>query len=235
MVARKIRPEAMTLALPETPEGAFSEKAAAPLLEKIRARRITALAAGPGLGRSPQAARFVLKLFSGLKLSPGSVRCAVLDADGFLALKSRKDKIGAPGLPVIVTPHPGELAAFLGISVARVQSRRLEIAREFAKLYAVVCVLKGHATVVADGRRAFVNPTGNPGMATGGSGDVLTGLIAALSGQVSGGALETAAAGTFLHGLAGDFAARAKTQEGMLAGDIAEFLPQALRKVFGKK
>lgn len=233
IVARKVRPEAMTLALPETDAGSLSTRAVPEMLSWMARRRVSSLAIGPGLSRKPETASAVRRLLAGAGRSPDRLLGAVLDADGFLALKpSRKaDPLRSLRIPAVVTPHPGELAAFLGISVPAVQRHRLKSAREFARLYGVVCVLKGHSTIVSDGRRTFVNPTGNPGMATGGSGDVLTGLIAALLAQVKGGALEAAAAGVFLHGLAGDLAARRKTEIGLLAGDLAEALPEAFKTV----
>lgn len=180
----------------------------------------------------------------------------VLDADGFLSLKPEGglDVFQDTDLPIIVTPHPGELAQFCGLKTSQIQENRIEIARKFAKLNRVVCVLKGHQTVITDGEKTFLNTTGNPGMATGGSGDVLTGLIAALIPQmkksgkevlefkVQGSKLKTAGTpnssnllhaacvGVFIHGLAGDLAKKEKTEISMIASDIAEKIPEAFAR-----
>ncbi|MBI2915334.1 MAG: hydroxyethylthiazole kinase [Elusimicrobia bacterium] len=114
----------------------------------------------------------------------------------------------------------------------------MELAEKFAKLYRVVCVLKGHRTVISDGERTYVNPTGNPGMATGGSGDVLTGLIAALVSQKSkttmspnARLLQSACVGVYVHGLAGDIGRNEKTEISLIAGDIAESIPKAFKEL----
>ncbi len=127
---------------------------------------------------------------------------------------------------MVLTPHPGEFARLLGCDIPAVQARREELAAHFAATHGVVLVLKGSRTVVTDGQRLYVNTTGNPGMATGGSGDVLGGLIAALVGQK----LETFAAaqlGVYLHGLAGDLARQQVGEPSLLASDLLHFLPQA--------
>jgi NAD(P)H-hydrate epimerase len=239
-VTKKIRPEAMTLLLPETKVGAISEKAFTPVLNFIEKRRITAIAAGPGISRGESSKRFVQKLLMRLCRirSPGP-EGIVLDADGFLALSTEDGTsiLKKTSLPLIVTPHPGEMAKFCGVSTSSVQRDRAECAQKFAKLNGVVCVLKGAGTVVSDGHKTFVNTTGNPGMATGGSGDVLTGLIAALIPQISGFGipnprlLRAAAAGVFIHGLAGDLARKEKTEIAMIAGDIAEKIPDAINAI----
>jgi NAD(P)H-hydrate epimerase len=153
----------------------------------------------------------------------------VLDADGINALAGQTDSLKDHAAPIILTPHPGEFARLLGCDVPTVQARRQELAAQFAQKYEVVVVLKGHATVVTDGRRIYQNPTGNPGMATGGTGDVLTGLIAALLGQ----GLEPFAAaqlGVYLHGLAGDLAKAELGEASMIASDLLTYLPHALRQ-----
>lgn len=258
IVAKKVRPEVMTLAMPESKAGTFSQKAVAPLLEFVRKRKITSLAIGPGLSRNLETVRFVKKFFLLLKKNWFNLQGIVLDADGFLALKPKNSKyffLKNLGLPVIVTPHPGELANFLEIKSEEIQKARIQFAKEFAKLYSVVCVLKGHQTTITDGREVYLNTTGNPGMATGGSGDVLTGLIAALIAQIQdstphqvGGKIQSdlltssfqppastlllaACAGVYIHGLAGDLAKKEKTEMGMIAGDIAEKIPAAFNAV----
>lgn len=228
--AAKLRPEAMTFALDETSDGTLSSKNISPLLARIAEKRITSLVLGPGLSRNAETARFVRGLLARLAANTGTLRGTVLDADGFLALAAQKPK--PLSLPVIVTPHPGELARFLRVPTAAIQAERSRWAEKFARLYGVICVLKGHRTVISDGKAAYVNPTGNPGMATGGTGDVLSGLIGALIGQFGTSLylFRAACAGVYLHGLAGDLAAESKGRISMLAGDLAERIPDAIKK-----
>jgi NAD(P)H-hydrate epimerase len=161
----------------------------------------------------------------------------VLDADGLNAIApGTKGAAGAVGLlrrspPTIVTPHPGEMGRLVGSGTDQVQRRRLETARAFALESGATVVLKGQRTLVVDADgRACVNPTGNPGMATGGTGDVLAGILGALIAR-GGPAWPAAIAGVYLHGLAGDLAAMRRGQEAMLAGDLVESLGEALRSV----
>jgi NAD(P)H-hydrate epimerase len=153
----------------------------------------------------------------------------VLDADGLNALADQPESLKNHAGPIIITPHPGEFARLLESDVPSVQSHRQELAGQFAEKYDVVVVLKGHGTVVTDGQRVFVNSTGNPGMATGGTGDVLTGLIAALLGQ----GLEPFGAaqfGVYLHGLAGDLAQVELGEVSLIASDLLTFLPHVFRR-----
>ena len=180
------------------------------------------IALGPGLGRSPAITRLVVELL-------GQVRVPlVLDADGLNALEGQAERLrGGPG-PRVLTPHPGEFARLLGSDIATVQGRRMELAARFAADHGVVLLLKGHGTIVTDGRRMYRNPTGNPGMATGGCGDVLTGLIAALLAQ----GLEPFAAaqlGAWWHGCAGDLARDEQGEVCLIASDLLDYLPAALR------
>ena len=150
----------------------------------------------------------------------------VVDADALRVLGSAGS---IPRAQLILTPHPGEMATLAGIHKDDVQQNREAIARTVAKKFGAVCVLKGYHTVITDGDTLLINPTGNPGMATGGSGDVLAGMIAALVMQVKAPQLlHAAAAGVYLHGMAGDIAVRHTTQMSLLAGDITENLPAAL-------
>ena len=163
----------------------------------------------------------------------------VLDADGLNAFDGSMDQFQSGGdLPdAILTPHPGELSRLVGVNTAEIQAHRLETARGFARKHQVNLVLKGFRTLTAapDGR-VWVNPTGNPGMATGGTGDVLTGITAGLVAQYrnrpSSG---VAAAAVFLHGLAGDLAAKETGQASLIAGDLIEALPKAYRAVASDK
>jgi len=243
-VSEKGRPEAMTLALPETYEGTISVRALNKVINFIKLRKITSLAIGPGLSRNSQTKRFLKNLMEKLSKNPCSLTGIVLDADGFLGIKPKK-KTSHPfknlKLPIIVTPHPGELAKFTGTRTSAIQKNRMDFARKFAKLNHIITVLKGNKTVISDGRESYINPTGNPGMATGGSGDVLTGLIAALLGNLSYGPgessflLKAACAGVFIHGLAGDLAVKEKGAISMIAGDIAEKIPAAFQIVLSRR
>lgn len=251
IVAEKIRPEAMTLPLPETSEGTFAVDAISLLLNFVVKRKVTSIGLGPGLSRSFETRQFVQQLMIALSKADRKMAGIVLDADGFLSLKPEggMDVFQDTDLPIIVTPHPGELAQFCGLKTFQIQENRIEFARKFAKLNRVVCVLKGYQTVITDGEKTFLNTTGNPGMATGGSGDVLTGLIAALIPQMKKGKervaesrnsqltthnfsnlLRAACVGVFIHGLAGDLAKKEKTEISMIAGDIAEKIPEAFAR-----
>ena len=153
----------------------------------------------------------------------------VVDADALTALSGHLDVLDRAPAPRLLTPHPGEMARLLGATVADVQADRIETARAFARGHRAYLALKGAGTVVADPEgRVFVNPTGNPGMATGGSGDALTGMSGAFlaRGLDPGAALVSAC---YLHGLAGDIAAAEVGEEGLIAGDIVDALAQALR------
>lgn len=182
-----------------------------------------ALAIGPGLGQSAKLAE-VLEIVLVQADLP-----VVLDADGINPLtKLRVDVLKRRQTPTVLTPHPGEFARLLKCSTEDVQANREELAAKFALEHSVILVLKGNLTIVTDGERLYRNNTGNPGMATGGSGDVLTGLIAALIAQGMT-PFDAAQLGVHIHGKAGDLAAEAKGQVGMIASDLIEFLPQALR------
>jgi NAD(P)H-hydrate epimerase len=150
----------------------------------------------------------------------------VFDADGLNALVNHTDHLRGHTAPLILTPHPGEFARLLGRDVPYVQAHRQELAAQFAENFSVIVVLKGQGTIVTDGRRVYQNLTGNPGMATGGTGDVLTGVIAALVGQ----GLEPFAAtqlGVYLHGSAGDLAQDEVGPVSLIASDLLSFLPKA--------
>jgi len=213
-------PCCMTAPLPEDDAGRLAAAAAPALFALIEAS--SAIAIGPGLGQGPALTDLVLALLA------GTPRPVVLDADGINAVRHAPERLrGRPG-PLILTPHPGEFARLLGVDVPTVQAQRQTLAVRFAADHGVVLVLKGHGTIVTDGRRLFINGTGNPGMATGGTGDVLTGLIAALVGQ----GLEPFAAaqlGVHWHGLAGDLARDELGELSLIASDLLAYLPKAIR------
>lgn len=183
-----------------------------------------AILAGPGLGRDPEARRLVARLLH-------ETTCPlVLDADAIAVLEGKPEAVRSCAHPVVLTPHPGELALLLGKEVADIQRDRPAAAREAAERTGAIVVLKGAGTLVAKtGQPLWINLNGNPGMACGGSGDVLAGLLAGLLAQKID-PFEAACAAVWLHGAAGDIAAWQKTQASMKAGDIARALPAAFRQ-----
>ena len=209
-------PEAMFLQLPQTNAGLLAAAAA----EQILDFNANAYLIGPGLGRQPETGDLVRRLLAAL------TRPAVLDADALFAIGQETALLHKNGVLHIVTPHPGEMARLCGISVAELQRDRLKIATACAAEWQTVVVLKGAGTVVADpDGRIFLNTTGNPGMATGGSGDVLAGMIASLLAQGLPPA-SAAACAVWMHGRAGDLAAAAKSRLSLLPTDIAAYTPQ---------
>jgi len=211
--------EFMTLALPEDRDGGVALDA----IDSILAFHADVIAVGPGLGRTDGAAALVRALFD---------QCAVplvMDADAIMAFAGDAAALTPrEGAEVILTPHPGEFAALLGLPIEHVQANRLALAREFASSHRVHLILKGHRTIVATPEgRTFINTTGNAGMATAGAGDVLTGAAAAWAGQL----LDIEAScklAVYLHGLAGDLAEAYEGEVGMIAGDIADRLGDAV-------
>jgi len=218
----------MTIPCEETPEGTFSEAAAGQVIDF--AEKCDAVALGPGVGGNQQAAAMVRRIFTLLK------KPLVVDADGLNALAHDPDVLeGAPtGRPTVLTPHPGEMAGLCLCTVDRVQSDRIRCAQHFAGDHSVALILKGGGSVVAEGERLFVCKTGNPGMATAGAGDVLTGIVAAFLAQGFP-AFEAAQLGAHIHGLAGDAARLEFGEVSMTADDILDCLPAAFKKFTGKK
>jgi NAD(P)H-hydrate epimerase len=184
----------------------------------------TVLAIGPGLGQSPETAKFATGLLSATKMP------AVIDADALNILATKPVLLAklAKGRTLVLTPHPGEMARLIGSTIAEVQADRLGVARSFAERLGVILVLKGARTLIAhpDGRVA-VNTSGNPGMAKGGSGDLLTGLIAGLLAQYSHDPAHAVEAAVYLHGLAADLAVQERDEHTLLATDSLDFLSQA--------
>jgi ADP-dependent NAD(P)H-hydrate dehydratase len=213
----------MTVGIRQHTDGTFGEGVAAELVELARAADVVAV--GPGLGQGESVAGFVRGLVGRLPQLP-----VVLDADGLNAVAPFAEGFPGRAEPLILTPHPGEFARLLGVPVADVVEKREAFAVAFAAKTGVVLLLKGASTVVTDGRRLYRNTTGNPGMATGGSGDVLTGVIAALVAQGLS-AFDAAALGAFVHGRAGDVAAAHLGQTALNATDILDHLPAAFREL----
>ncbi len=209
--------EPVMLPLTESEEGRLCEQSA-PLLQEALCKASSCLI-GCGTGADEKTAEVVLKLLRESKIP------TVLDADGINCIASHKDILKTVKAPVILTPHPGEMARLTGQTVTQVQSARTRIAADFAREYGVVLVLKGHHTVIAvpDGRQ-WVNPTGNAGMARGGSGDLLAGMIVAFLAQGMS-AEDAAVAAVYLHGAAGDCCAKKYSQISMLPHEMLEELP----------
>jgi hydroxyethylthiazole kinase-like uncharacterized protein yjeF len=178
---------------------------------------------GPGLSLAPAIAAAVREVVGALEIP------FVLDADGLNAFESFPELLGRGQAPRVITPHPGEAARLLKSLPTDVQADRTAVAKELAERFLSVAVLKGHRTLVADGKQVYVNKTGNPGMATGGSGDVLSGVIGGLIGQKLS-PFDAACMGVHVHGKAGDIAARKLGQVSLMATDLLDALPEAFRK-----
>jgi NAD(P)H-hydrate epimerase len=209
-------PSYMTVPLAADGAGRIAAAAADRIVEL--AEPATAIACGPGLGRSADLNGLIAQLYQQID------KPMVFDADALNALSTQPDVLAHPGGPRVLTPHPGEFARLIGKKLAADASS--DAAAQLAARCGVVIVLKGHRTLVTDGRCHAVNSTGNPGMATGGTGDVLTGLITALLCQRLV-PLDAARLGVHLHGLAGDLAADKLGQVSLVARDLISFLPQA--------
>ena len=215
--------EGMTLPLPETSEGSLGLSAEKDILEF--AKKVDVIAMGPGLSRHKETQELVRNLLKKIN------KPVVLDADGAIALAGQADILKERSAPTVVTPHPGEMSILLGNDIRAIQKSRRKIASDFAKKYSIILVLKGHQTVVANQRgETYINSTGNSGMSTAGVGDVLTGMIASFVGQGIN-AYSAAAIGVYLHGTAGDIAANEKGQFSLIASDLLDKLPQAIRDV----
>lgn len=217
-------PEAMWLSLETDENGFLTNSSHNRELLLAHLRRANGVLLGCGLGVTEETkhlVRWVLKTAS----------CpVVLDADGLNCAVSCIELSRRTGTDWILTPHPGEMARLTGQTIPQIQENRVETAAQFAAAYPVTLALKGAGTLVAQGSCLAQNPTGNPGMSRGGSGDVLAGLIAAFAAQGIP-SWEAACAGVYLHGLAGDHAAAALSQQAMLPRDLLTFLPQVLAKL----
>ena len=219
----------MTEPLPVSGAGELDREAAKRALALARER--AAVVIGPGLGQEAATREFVRQFLSQCPVP------VVVDADGLNALGGgpRSPAEFLRGVPAVVTPHPGEMARLMGAAVTDVQRERLETARGFAKRSGAIVVLKGQRTLVADpSGRAAVNPTGNPGMASGGTGDVLAGILGALLARRCAPWLAATAA-VFVHGSAGDRALARLGASSLLAGDLADSLPGAVRALAGAR
>jgi NAD(P)H-hydrate epimerase len=216
--------EAMTEPLPETERGVLG-KASLDSALKIMTYGKTALAIGPGISTSKETADFLYEIIRKSTLP------VVLDADALTLIAQNLDLLKETRVPIILTPHPGEMARLIGKASDEVQKARVGVARDFSTMYNSYTVLKGARTVIStpDGR-VFINPTGNPGMASGGMGDVLSGVIGGFLAQGYSPA-DSCVLGVFAHGLAGDLAAEKKGEAGIIAGDLADLIPEALKRI----
>lgn len=220
-------PELMAEPLPETDVGTISARAQARIEELAKGKSV--LAIGPGISRNPQSAELVRALVTELELP------IVLDADGLNAFEGRVDELNGRGRTLVITPHPGEMARLAGCSIADVQKDRLGVARKFARQHELIVVLKGHLTlVVGQDGEAWVNATGNPGMATGGTGDILTGMVAGMIAQHSKQSFVAVLAAVHLHGLSGDVMREKVGEHSLVATDLLQGLPEAFRSVRNK-
>ena len=207
----------MTEPLAENETGGIAAAAAHGVIELAAGK--TVLAMGPGLGRHPDIAKLVEHVTAELE------QPIVLDADALVG------NVRGRGRTRVLTPHPGEMARLTGMSTPEIQRDRVGAARAFAMERGVTLVLKGQRTVIAfpDGR-TWINPTGTPALATGGSGDVLTGMIAGFLAQFPADPDRAVAAAVYLHGLAGEIGARALGEKCLIAGDVLEYLPDAMEE-----
>lgn len=213
-------PEIMVSSIGNGPH--FTEDMAEAALEKAKAYDVIAI--GPGIGRDEETMKFVKKMVENFE------KTIILDADGlYAAAEAKIDFKSCPG-QLILTPHVGEFARLTGLSASEIEEKRIDAASDFSKKNRLVLVLKGAPTVIGlpDGR-SYVNTTGNPGMATGGMGDTLTGVIGAMAAQGMSPS-SSAAVGVYLHGLAGDLAAET-TAVGYRVTDLARLLPKARAQI----
>jgi ADP-dependent NAD(P)H-hydrate dehydratase / NAD(P)H-hydrate epimerase len=216
-------PELMTQALPETEAGTISLRAREyGRLDGIIQGK-TVLAIGPGISRQTETAELVRVLVKNSQLP------MVLDADGLNAFEGRAQEL--TGRPLVITPHPGEMSRLAQLSTRQIQENRLQVARDFASRHGITTVLKGNRTLVAqaDGK-VWVNPTGNPGMASGGMGDILTGMVAGMLAQTTH-SIKAVLAAVYLHGLAGDVACEKTGEQPLIATDLLGALSEAFRRV----
>ncbi len=229
VVAKNTKPEIMLLPLEEE-KGIFSKSAQNKILKFIEKRKITSVAIGCGMGNNSSVKNLILSIIKKFDIY------VTIDADGLNSLQDIhknsiiKDFKNAKA-KIVITPHPKEFERISGIKYKEDKNYRKEITKTFAKNNDIICVLKGHKTVVSDGNKTYINNTGNAGMATAGSGDVLTGIISAFVYIENKDLLLKVATAVYVHGLAGDFAAKEKTQVSMTASNIIDNIYKAIKKI----
>jgi NAD(P)H-hydrate epimerase len=216
-------PELMTEPLSETDASTISTSALDRIEELAKGKSVIAI--GPGISRQAQTSELVRSLVAKIHIP------TVVDADGLNAFEGRTGELNGKDRTLVITPHPGEMARLAGLSIPEVQEDRLGVARKFAREHGVIVVLKGHRTLVVrpDGE-AWVNTTGNPGMATGGTGDILTGMVAGMVAQHPKDAFAATLAAVHLHGLAGDVMRETVGEYSLVATDLLRGLPEAFRR-----
>lgn len=218
-------PELMTEPLEETDAGTISMRALEYGRFDVLVKGKSVLAIGPGISRNPDTVEFVHAIVKKYQTT------LVIDADGLNAFERHADELAGNGRQLVITPHPGEMARLIGGTVPEVQRDRIGIARRFAREHQLIVILKGHRTVLAQPEgEVWVNATGNPGMATGGTGDILTGMVAGLVAQHPTRVFEACLAAVHLHGLAGDVACESMGEESLTATDLLKALPEAIRR-----
>lgn len=225
-IVAAMAPEYMTSPLGEGPDGGLVLAD----LDGLLAGTFDVIAIGPGIGTAPGTVAFVHALLERAAVP------LVVDADALNAFASAPERLtGGDGRDVVITPHPGEFARLLGVTASEVQANRIELARTFAATHHLYVILKGHRTVIATpDEQVFINPTGNPGMASGGMGDVLTGIVSGWIGQL----LDAEAAcklGVYLHGAAGDLAEASEGEVALTAGDLVAHIGDALLELTARK
>jgi hydroxyethylthiazole kinase-like uncharacterized protein yjeF len=213
-------PELMTEPLAETGDGTISTHAGERLAALAEGKSVIGI--GPGISRVPETSELVRAIVR---------RCEVpivLDADGLNAFEGMTNELNGKGRTLVITPHPGEMARLCGCTIAEVQKDRLGVARKFAREHELIVVLKGHRTLVVEpGGEVWVNTTGNPGMSTGGTGDILTGMVAGMIAQYPKDVLMAVCAAVHLHGLAGDVMRERVGEHSLVATDLLAGLPEA--------
>jgi NAD(P)H-hydrate epimerase len=213
--------EVMTEPLPETPKQTLSLRAFSSIVRLCENKK--AVIMGPGVGTFKETLTLMVKLLRALDIP------VILDADGLTALTSQSKVLPISNRSLILTPHPGEMARLIRSSSKEVQEDRIGISRSFSQSNHLYLVLKGHRTLIATPKgEVFINPTGNPGMASGGTGDVLTGMIGGLLCQGLD-ILQSLQVGVYLHGLAGDLMARQLGEKSLIATDIIQKIPELLQ------
>jgi hydroxyethylthiazole kinase-like uncharacterized protein yjeF len=216
-------PELMTEALPETAAGTIATDAGLRINELLNSMAV--LAMGPGISRDPHTTTLVRSLVANQKLP------MVVDADGLNAFQDHTQEMNGKGRTLVITPHPGEMARLAGCSTAEVQKDRLGVARQFAREHDVIVVLKGYRTLVVQSNgEAWVNTTGNPGMSTGGTGDILTGMVAGMMAQHPKEPMLAVCTAVHLHGLAGDVMRETIGEHSLVATDLLRGLPLAFER-----
>ena len=229
VISKNIKSEIMLLPLEET-NGSFSKSAQNKILKFIEKRKITSVAIGCGMGKSSSVKNLILSIIKKFDIF------VTIDADGLNSLENKQKKSIIKDFKnskskIIITPHPKEFERISQIKYNEDKNYRTKITKTFAKNNDIICVLKGHKTIVSDGKRIYINNTGNAGMATAGSGDVLTGIISAFVCIENKDLLLKVVTAVYIHGLAGDFAAKEKTQVSMIASDIINNIYKAIKKI----